>query len=103
MYKLAFFVPKENKEQVKEALFAAGAGRYDNYDKCSWEVLGTGQYRPLKGANPYIGSVGSIETIAEYKVEMICSATKIQAAIRALKEAHPYEEVAYEVFKIEEF
>ena len=55
MYKLSFFVPKEDKEMVKEALFAMGAGRYEKYECCSFETLGVGQFKPLKGADPHIG------------------------------------------------
>ncbi len=102
MYKLAFFVPKEQKEDVKEALFSIGAGSYEKYDKCSWEVEGTGQFRPLKGANPFLGNVGEVEKVSEYKVEMICADELIQKAVQILKEVHPYEEVAYEVIKLEE-
>ena len=103
MYKLAFFVPKEHKERVKEALFCIGVGRYENYDMCSWEVLGEGQFRPLEGAQPHIGTKERLEHVAEYKVEMICDDALIQKAINRLKETHPYEEVAYEVFKMESF
>ena len=102
MYKLAFYVPKEQKEEVKEALFAIGAGAYENYDKCSWEVEGMGQFRPLQGANPFLGSVGEVERVVEYKVEMICKDELILQAVQTLKETHPYEEVAYEVIKLEE-
>ena len=102
MYKLSFFVPKEQKEKVKETLFAIGVGAYENYDKCSWEVEGTGQFRPLQGANPFLGNIGEVEKVAEYKVEMICKDALIHKAVATLKEAHPYEEVAYEVIKLEE-
>lgn len=103
MYKLNFFVPLEDKERVKEALFAIGVGRYENYECCSFEALGVGQFKPLQGANPHIGEIDNIERVEEYKVEMICSDNLIKEAIKVLKETHPYEEVAYEVFKIEEF
>jgi len=103
MYKLAFFIPKENKEYVKDALFNIGVGRYNNYDKCSFETLGTGQYRPLDGAKPFIGTVDDIEILQEYKVEIICQDSLIKEAIKTLKKHHPYEEVAYEVFKLEDF
>ena len=103
MYKLAFYVPKEQKEEVKEALFAIGAGAYENYDMCSWEVEGTGQFRPLLGAKPFLGSRGEIERVAEYRAEMICKEELIQKAVQTLKETHPYEEVAYEVLKLEDF
>jgi hypothetical protein len=91
------------KEKTKEALFAVGAGRFNNYECCSWESLGEGQFKPLSGANPAIGEVNRLEKIAEYKVEMICEAKLIKLAVETLKDVHPYEEVAYEVFKIENF
>jgi len=103
MYKLAFFVPPEAKESVKEALFEIGVGRYRNYDKCSWEVLGNGQFRALSGANPFIGEIEELEILQEYKVEMICKDELIKDAIKVLKKAHPYEEVAFEVIKLEDF
>ncbi len=103
IYKLTFFVPQEAKESVKEALFDAGAGRYEKYDRCSWEVLGQGQFRPLERANPYIGTPNRLEVLAEYRVEMICQEAYIKEAVLALKRAHPYEEVAYEVIKLESF
>ena len=102
MYKLSFFIPKEQKEKVKEALFDTGVGKYKDYDKCSWEVLGTGQFRALENANPFIGKKGKVETLQEYKVEMICEDLLIKKAIKVLKETHPYEEVAYEVIKLED-
>jgi hypothetical protein len=102
MYKLSFFVPKEQKEEVKEALFDIGVGKYKDYDKCSWEVLGIGQFRPLENANPFIGKKGEVEKVEEYKVEMICEDLLIKKAIKVLKETHPYEEVAYEVIKLED-
>jgi len=103
MYKLSYFVPKEAKESTKEALFKVGAGKSRNYDCCSFESEGTGQFRALNGANPYIGKIDKIEYVQEYKIEMICEDALIKKAIEALKEAHPYEEVAYEVIKLEEF
>jgi len=103
MYKLSYFVPPEAKEKTKKALFHIGAGKFNNYEECSFEILGEGQFKPLNNANPYIGSKNKIEYVKEYKVEMICSDEIIKEAIQALKEAHPYEEVAYEVIKLENF
>ncbi|MFP4376313.1 MAG: NGG1p interacting factor NIF3 [Spirochaetales bacterium] len=100
MYKLVVFVPVENVEAVKSALFAAGAGRYENYDSCSWETAGTGQFRPLEGSDPYIGSQGKVERVAELRVEMLCKDELVRSAVAALVEAHPYEEPAYEVYRI---
>jgi hypothetical protein len=100
MHKMVFFVPGESKEEVKAALFAAGAGRFRAYDRCCWEVAGTGQFRPLEGADPFIGSVGAVEHVPEYRVEMICRDELVPAALAALITAHPYEEPAYEVYPI---
>ncbi|MDD3476135.1 MAG: NGG1p interacting factor NIF3 [Sulfurimonas sp.] len=103
MYKLNFFVPTKDKERVKEALFRVGVGRYENYEHCSFETLGSGQFKPIKDAHPHIGQVDILEKVEEYKVEMICSDELIKEAIKVLKETHPYEEVAYEVFRMEVF
>lgn len=103
MYKITLYVPETHLVEVKQALFAAGAGRVGNYDCCVWQVKGEGQFRPLAGANPFLGQVGAVETVAEYKVELVCASDLIQAAIAALKAAHPYEEPAYDVVKLERF
>lgn len=103
MYKLNYFVPVADKERTKQALFDIGVGRYDNYEHCSWESLGQGQFKPIKGANPHLGELDKLELVEEYKVELICNDELIREAIKTLKEVHPYEEVAYEVFKMEEF
>ena len=65
MYKLIVFIPETHTEQVKTALFAAGAGRQGDYDCCAWQTLGQGQFRPLDGSKPFIGQQGDIETVAE--------------------------------------
>lgn len=103
MYKLNFYVPQEYKEEVKQALFTVGAGMFDNYIECSWETLGEGQFKPVHNANPHIGELEKLERVAEYKVEMICADHLIQEAVTTLKRVHPYEEVAYEVFKMEAY
>ena len=103
MYKLNYFVPPEAKEQTKKALFAIGVGKYNNYECCCFETLGTGQFKPTRNANPYTGERGEICYVKEYKIEMICTQALIQQAIEVLKQNHPYEEVAYEVIKLENF
>lgn len=100
MYKIAFFVPEAHKETVKTALFETGAGKIGQYDCCSWEVSGEGQFRPLKGSNPFMGTQGEIEKVSEFKVEMVCEDHLLEAALCALKNAHPYEEPAYDVWSL---
>ena len=102
MYKLCFYVPENAMELVKNALFEIGAGKMGEYDSCCWQTPGTGQFRPLENSNPYIGLKGRIETVAEFKVEMVCEDKHIIAAIDALKKAHPYEEPAFDVWKLED-
>jgi hypothetical protein len=103
MYKLAFFVPPSHVEQVKSALFAAGAGRIGAYDSCSWQVLGQGQFRPLDGSQPFIGQTGEIEQVEEWKIELVVADELIREAVAALKSSHPYETPAYEVWKLGDF
>lgn len=102
MYKLNYYVPVAAKEKTKQALFDIGVGMFDNYESCSWETLGVGQFKPVGNANPNIGELDRLETLEEYKIEFICSDELIHQAVKTLKEAHPYEEVAYEVFKMED-
>lgn len=98
MYKIAFFVPIDAAESVKQAVFEAGAGSIGDYENVCFQTRGTGQFRPTKGANPHIGTVGSLESVEEFKVEMVCDEAHIHGAIAALKLAHPYEEVAYDAW-----
>lgn len=102
MYKLVFFVPVDDVEQVKDAVFAAGAGKIGLYEQCCWQVLGQGQFRPMPGSQPVIGSKGLLEKVDEYRVELVCNDEKIRSAVDALKRAHPYEEPAYDVWRLEE-
>ncbi len=100
MYKLTVFIPKDCKERVKEAMFDAGAGRIGDYDRCCFELEGRGQFRPLEGSNAYIGEVGKVEFVSEYRVEMVCENGIVKEVINAMLEAHPYEEPAYDVVSI---
>lgn len=103
MYKMCYFVPESHLDQTKQALFAAGAGRIGDYDSCAWQCRGQGQFRPLEGSDPYLGSKGEVEVVDEFKVELVCEDSLIHDALTALKQAHPYEEPAYEIFRIEDF
>lgn len=103
MYKICFYVPVTHVEQVKNALFNSGAGKIGNYSACSWQVLGEGQFMPLDDSQAFIGDKNQLEKISEYKVEMVCSKENIHSAIAALKQSHPYEEPAYQIFRLEDF
>jgi len=100
---MAFFVPESHVEQVKSAVFAAGAGRIGAYEQCSWQVLGHGQFRPLDGSQPFIGRGGVVEQVQEWKVELVVADELIQHVVAALKQSHPYETPAYEVWRLENF
>ena len=102
MQRISFYVPDSHLEVVKRAMFAAGAGRIGNYDCCSWQTKGFGQFRPLEGSEAFIGKTGEIEKLEEWKVEMVCADENTPAVIAAMKNAHPYETPAFEVYRISE-
>ncbi|CEK10593.1 Nif3-like dinuclear metal center hexameric protein [Legionella hackeliae] len=102
-FKLAFYVPESHLELVKQALFDAGAGRQGDYEHCCWQCQGQGQFKPLSGANPTIGTINALTFVSEYKVEMLCSASHIEKVVEALKTSHPYEEPAFEVIRLERY
>lgn len=100
MYKLCFYVPASHLEAVKQSVFAAGAGRIGAYDHCCWQVLGEGQFRPLAGSDPHLGVRDRLETVAEYRVEMVCAEACATAVVAALRRAHPYEEPAFDLLRL---
>lgn len=103
MFKLCCYIPESHVETVKTALFEAGAGRIGNYEHCAWQVLGQGQFRPLADSKPFIGAQDALESVAEYRVEMVCADEVIADVIDALRQAHPYEEPAFDVIRVEDF
>lgn len=103
MYKLTVFIPDEALDQVKTALFAAGAGKIGNYEQCCWQVKGVGQFKPLVGSTPHIGVQDSLETVDEWRVEMVVNESLIVDVIDALKQSHPYETPAFDVIAVLEF
>lgn len=99
MYYIVFYVPLDHAEKVKESLFAVGAGTLGNYSNCSFESKGMGQFKPLRGSDPFIGEPDQLERVEELKVELICQEHLLNDAIAALKASHPYETPAYYVIK----
>lgn len=101
-YLLYFHVPQTHVDQVKNAIFSAGAGSVDSsYIHCSWQTLGEGQFMPISGSNAFIGEINQLEKVPEYKVETVCAEDKIKEVIAALKAAHPYECPSYGVLRME--
>lgn len=98
--KLAVFVPMDHAEAVRNALFAAGAGHVGAYDECSFNLEGEGTFRGGQGTNPFVGQLGVRHTEREVRVEVIYPVHKEGAIIRAMRAAHPYEEVAFDMIPL---
>ena len=96
---LVFYVPVEATERVLGAVFAAGAGAVGDYRDCAFVALGTGQFRPVAGARPTIGTVGDLEKVAEHRVELVLDRALRREVVAALRAAHPYEEPAFHVLE----
>ncbi|MDC3413366.1 Nif3-like dinuclear metal center hexameric protein [Aquibacillus sp. 3ASR75-11] len=100
LVKLAVFVPNSHIEFVREAIGNAGAGHIGNYSHCTFQTSGQGTFKPLEGTSPYIGTKGEIEKVDEYKLETIVPKQHLNRVLDVVKQAHPYEEVAYDVFPL---
>ena len=99
--KLITYVPATHTEAVLQALYAAGAGQVGDYSECSFRLDGTGTFTPGAGTNPFQGQPNQPETAAEQRVEVLLPLHLQRAALRALRQTHPYEEVAYEIIRLE--
>jgi hypothetical protein len=100
--KLVWFVPEDALDATREAVFAAGGGRIGGYERCSWYATGTGTFLAGEGTSPAIGEVGEEERVRELRVETVVPADRAAAVVRALIAAHPYEEVAYDLYPLVE-
>ena len=101
LYKLAVYTPTTHVEKVKEALTKSGAGNIGNYSHCSFSSEGIGNFKPSEGTNPFIGSIGEIESVQEIKIETIVPQKFLGGVISSMINAHPYEEIAYDLYKLE--
>ncbi|MCM3765310.1 Nif3-like dinuclear metal center hexameric protein [Neobacillus niacini] len=99
--KLVIFVPVSHADQVREALGNAGAGFIGNYSHCSFTGAGTGRFKPGADTNPYIGKTGELEAVEEVRIETIVPETLVKKAVTAMIKAHPYEEVAYDLYPLD--
>jgi len=102
MYKLVVFVPESHLETVKNGLFALGAGKTEKYSHCCWQTQGQMQFKPLASSDPTVGEQGQLAITQEYRIEMVCEESNLQAVLQGLKWVHPYEEPAYEIYKLEQ-
>jgi hypothetical protein len=93
-------VPREALDPTREAVFAAGAGRIGDYDRCSWYTDGTGTFFGGEGTSPAVGQPGSEQRVMELRVETVVPRDRVDAVVAALKEAHPYEEVAFDLYPL---
>jgi hypothetical protein len=98
--KLVVFVPREALDAVREALFAAGAGRIGDYEHCSWYTEGTGTFLGGEGTSPSVGQAGREERVNELRLETVFPADLQDDVLTALRRAHPYEEPAFDVYEL---
>lgn len=99
--KFVVFVPETHTGVVLEAMGKAGAGVIGNYTHCTFSTKGIGRFKPGNGAHPYTGKVGKIEEVVEERIETVVERSKLSEVIKAVKEVHPYEEIAFDVYPLE--
>ena len=98
LVKLVVFVPETHADAVREAMGKAGAGKIGNYTFCSFTGKGVGRFKPEEGATPAIGQVGKLEIVSEERIEVTCRKDQLAQIIEAIKDVHPYEEVALDIY-----
>jgi len=100
LLKLVVFVPLGYEDKVAEAMFGAGAGKIGKYGHCSFRTKGTGTFLPEEGARPFLGEIGREERAEEVRLETIVPAERAKKVVKAMLSAHPYEEVAYDLYPL---
>ncbi len=101
--KLFVTVPRENADEMRQAIGEAGGGKIGNYSFCTFSVHGIGRFKPEEGSNPSIGEIGERTEVEEEKIEFVCAHENLAAVIAAIKAVHPYEEPAIDAFEVEIF
>lgn len=99
--KIVVFVPETHTDAVREAIGKAGAGKIGNYSYCTFSLKGVGRFKPEQGADPHIGEIGKFEEVVEERIETICPRENLEGVIAAIREVHPYDEVALDVYPLE--
>ena len=98
--KLVVFVPREALDPVRDALFAAGAGRIGDYERCSWYTEGTGTFLGGEGTEPAVGQPGREQRVAELRLETVFAEERQAEVVEALRRSHPYEEPAFDIYAL---
>lgn len=101
LFKLVVFVPGTHLEEVRAAICDAGAGCIGKYADCTFRAQGTGTFRPGQDTNPFIGKTGILEEVDEFRLETIISEQDLKQVLNSMHQAHPYEEVAYDLYRLE--
>lgn len=97
--KIVVYVPVNDAQMIRDVMHEHGAGNIGDYSHCSFSSCGIGRFTPGKSSDPTIGEVGKPEEVEEERIEVLCPKDRLQAVIEAMKHAHPYEEVAYDVYE----
>ncbi len=98
--KIVVFVPLTHADKIREAIGKAGGGIIGNYSQCSFSSKGIGRFKPNSKAKPHIGKAGELEQVEEERIEFICPKNQAKSIIKAIKLAHPYEEVALDIYPL---
>lgn len=101
LYKVAVYVPMSHVEEVREAFHLGGAGHIGNYSHCTFNTSGQGTFKPLEGSDPFSGSQDKLSCVDELKIESIVPEERLSSVITEIKRAHPYDEVAYDIYLLE--
>lgn len=98
--KIVITVPETHAQQVRDAMGEAGAGQVGDYKHTSFSVKGIGRFTPLESAHPFIGQIGQMTEVVEERIETVCYKKDLDSIIQAIKSAHPYEEIALDVYPL---
>ena len=100
-YKIVVYVPLDHADALRDAMGKAGGGKLGKYSFCSFSMRGVGRFKPEEGANPHIGKVGELEKVEEERIEVTCHKDVLKNVIAAIKQTHPYEEIAMDIWPLE--
>ncbi len=100
VFKFAVYVPIQHADRVSQAIFKGGAGKIGKYTETSFNISGKGAFKPMEGTNPFIGKIGKREEVQEIKIETVVAERDLESVVQAMKDNHPYEEPAYDIYKL---